>query len=167
MTRSNYWGDDSKCARQRPGTKARKKKNVIERLNLRSERYFTQEHGDHDWAMKKVESDLWFETFMNMHSQGQMKTCPILGPCELCDPIGKRKSFDDLVREDEECYVTFEQTCVQLESIEKQIALELGLDSTKDIRQELINLSKNGELVETELVSEWHMLYSSYVNFKE
>lgn len=64
-----------------------------------------------------------------------------------------------------DCYVSFEQSKAELEEIEKQLAQRLNL--TGDIRAQLIALAKSGELVEDDLVQDWHGAYAGYVDYIE
>lgn len=64
-----------------------------------------------------------------------------------------------------DCIDTFEKAQQRLENVEKQLAKQLKLNSTKNIREQLITLAKSGKLVETRLVADWHDAYSWYINW--
>jgi hypothetical protein len=52
----------------------------------------------------------------------------------------------------------------QLERIEAKLAERLGL--TGDVRAQLIQLAKDGQLTEDELVSDWHEGYAWYLSWR-
>ncbi len=60
--------------------------------------------------------------------------------------------------------VTFEEAKEQLEEIERQLAIKLSI-TDPNIRDALIQLDRDGKLIEDELVADWHDLYSRYQNF--
>lgn len=71
---------------------------------------------------------------------------------------------DDVL--DHDCVVTFEQTSSVLAEVEQKIATDLGLHgSPEEIRNELLRLDRQGELVETNLVADWHDLFASYLDW--
>lgn len=64
---------------------------------------------------------------------------------------------------DEECLVTREQTEARLVLVESELADRLGI--RENVRHTLIQLDKSNELVEDELVADWHDLYASYLDW--
>ena len=64
-----------------------------------------------------------------------------------------------------ECAVTYEDTVNALREIEDKIAKKLNLKGY-DIRNQLLQLDADGELVEDELVADWHDQYASYKDWK-
>ncbi len=71
---------------------------------------------------------------------------------------------DDLL--DRDCVVTFEQTSSALADVEQKLAASLGLSGAPDeIRDELLRRDRLGELVETQLVADWHDLFASYLDW--
>lgn len=59
-----------------------------------------------------------------------------------------------------DCRISLKQTAQELEEVENQIAIKLGLK--ENIRETLIELDRQNFLVETELVARWHELYAIY-----
>jgi hypothetical protein len=51
----------------------------------------------------------------------------------------------------------------ELERVEAELAKRLGIQGSP--RDELIRLAKANQLIEDELVSEWHALYAWYSEF--
>ncbi len=65
----------------------------------------------------------------------------------------------------QECIETFEDIKQQLEAVELKLAKRFNILTTKSsehIRSTLIKMSRANELVEDELVRDWHDLYASY-----
>lgn len=60
--------------------------------------------------------------------------------------------------------VTFEQAQSELEEIERQLAIRHSITDV-NIRDALIKLDRENNLVEDELVADWHDLHSRYLNF--
>ena len=63
---------------------------------------------------------------------------------------------------DADCIKRVDQTIARLQAIEAKLAKRLGLVS--NIRDQLLELAKSGQLIEDELVADWHDAYSSYLN---
>jgi hypothetical protein len=63
------------------------------------------------------------------------------------------------------CIMTREQADAELCDIEAQLGIRLGI--TKDIRETLISLDKQGLLVEDSLVTDWQQAYASYRDYQE
>jgi hypothetical protein len=59
--------------------------------------------------------------------------------------------------------VPFELAEQRLVRLERKLAARHGI--TQDIRQTLIARDQEGQLVEDELVADWHDAYASYINF--
>jgi hypothetical protein len=59
------------------------------------------------------------------------------------------------------CIETFESVRGRLRDIEGRIAVKLNLRS-KNVRYQIIDLDRRGELGENELIADWHDLYASY-----
>ena len=71
---------------------------------------------------------------------------------------------DDLT----DCFVTPEQTREELEDLESQLAQIYHLEgSIEEIRQQLISLDLTGQLVEDELVADWHGAYASFLDWQQ
>lgn len=60
-----------------------------------------------------------------------------------------------------DCIETPAQLLAKLTAVERQLAERLGLQA--DVREQLMRLDRAGQLVEDELVRDWHDLYASYV----
>lgn len=58
------------------------------------------------------------------------------------------------------CVVTFEQTREELTAVERRLAVKL--DIRGNVRRELLRRDRLGQLVEDDLVADWHDLYASY-----
>ena len=67
---------------------------------------------------------------------------------------------------EQECVETVEMTIAALEAVEERIADRLKLGRHVNVRAELCRRAREGVLQEDELVSEWHALYSSYVDWQ-
>jgi hypothetical protein len=65
--------------------------------------------------------------------------------------------------EDADLFVTPEQNLAKLEAIEEQLAKKLNLP-LDGIRLKLLGLDRHGELVEDELVSDWHELLAIHTD---
>ncbi len=61
-----------------------------------------------------------------------------------------------------DCVETPAQLLAKLTAVERQLAERLGLMGT-DVRIQLRRLDDAGQLVEDELVRDWHDLYATYV----
>lgn len=81
--------------------------------------------------------------------------------------VQERDERDDVDDLDPECFETFEDTKEKLEEVERDLAKRLKLPRGVHVRRRLIALDRCGKLVEDELVSRWHDLYSSYVDWLE
>lgn len=65
-----------------------------------------------------------------------------------------------------ECTQTLEQLTAELEAVEAKLAIRCGLQMP-DVRGQLIALDNANNLVEDELVMDWHDLHSSFVHWSE
>lgn len=65
-----------------------------------------------------------------------------------------------------ECTQTLEQLTAELEAVEAQLAIRHGL-TPPDVRGQLIALDTANNLVEDELVMDWHELHSSFVHWSD
>lgn len=59
--------------------------------------------------------------------------------------------------------VTFEMAKAELEAIEKKLAEQHGL--TENVRETLVDMDRRGDLVEDELVTDWHDALSVYLEW--
>jgi hypothetical protein len=62
------------------------------------------------------------------------------------------------------CVITFEQTRIRLERVERQLAERLKL-GPRNIRGTILKLIRAGRLPEDELVAEWNEQYSNYMDW--
>jgi len=62
------------------------------------------------------------------------------------------------------CIISFEDTCKSLEEIENKLAKRLNIIDC-NIREKLIDLNLNNELIEDELTEDWHQTYASYLDW--
>jgi hypothetical protein len=60
--------------------------------------------------------------------------------------------------------MTEQRLSERLEAVEAQLASTLSLE-VATIRATLVALDKKGELIENELVADWHELYAQYVEW--
>lgn len=65
--------------------------------------------------------------------------------------------------EDLDCVVTFADCVRDLEAVETKLAARFNL--TGNIRNQLIAMDRANNLLEDELVADWHDLYSSYMEW--
>jgi hypothetical protein len=66
--------------------------------------------------------------------------------------------MDDL----QDCAVTFDEIRDELEDIERALARRFGIRGAA-VRRRLIEMDDDGQLVEDDLVADWHEAYSSYL----
>jgi hypothetical protein len=88
---------------------------------------------------------------------------------DLVGPISPKLAHEiTLALEDlTDCFVTPEQTREELEELESQLARIYKLEgSVEEIRQQLISLNLAGQLVEDELVADWHGAYASFLDWQ-
>jgi hypothetical protein len=82
----------------------------------------------------------------------------------MCIPdISFGEPKGQILEEDEEsCVVTPEMMAKRLRGIERKLAERLGIEGTFEgsIRQALVARDRAGELVEDELVADWHEAYA-------
>jgi len=71
---------------------------------------------------------------------------------------------DDLT--DQECVETFAKTKTALLDVEERLGRTLGLPgSPSEVHCHLLKLDRQGKLVESNLVADWHDLYASYLDW--
>lgn len=65
---------------------------------------------------------------------------------------------------DADCIQHVDLNLARLQAIEAQLAERLGLIPNFNIREQLVVLDLGGQLIEDELVADWHEAYSSYLD---
>lgn len=85
---------------------------------------------------------------------------------------GDRNEQMDLLNEaandidaDADCIMTYEGILDALRTVETKIAQKLNLKGY-DIRTQLLQLDADCQLIEDDLVADWHDLYASYKDWK-
>lgn len=63
-----------------------------------------------------------------------------------------------------DCLETFEGVREALEQVERRLAEELGLPA-RGIRKRLYAMARDGSLLETVTVADWHRRYAAYVDW--
>ncbi len=72
------------------------------------------------------------------------------------------KQYDSEIAD---CIQTFEQDVIKLCEIEMKLAVKLNLDCyPHEIREKLFELNSKNQLVEDDLVADWHCAITSYLH---